>query len=76
MLPDHPPGRARRRPARPLLVEPSCSAISYANAHADPWLALQRADENLAIYDVIGGERTFLVAHLFRDTHPALLGAA
>ncbi|HWO26593.1 MAG TPA: protein kinase, partial [Kofleriaceae bacterium] len=46
-----------------------------SHAHDDPWAALQRAEENLAIFDVIGGERTFLVAHLFRGTNLAYLGA-
>ncbi|HWO20542.1 MAG TPA: protein kinase [Kofleriaceae bacterium] len=46
-----------------------------SHAHDDPWLALQCADENLAIFDVIGGERTFLVAHLFRGVNLSYLGA-
>ncbi|HWO25256.1 MAG TPA: hypothetical protein VNO30_41235, partial [Kofleriaceae bacterium] len=46
-----------------------------SHAHDDPWAALQRAEENLAIYDVIGGERTFLAAHLFRGINLAYLGA-
>ncbi|HWO26592.1 MAG TPA: hypothetical protein VNO30_48015, partial [Kofleriaceae bacterium] len=46
-----------------------------SHAHDDPWEALQRAEENLAIFDVIGGERTFLVSHLFRGMNLAYLGA-
>ncbi|HWO17248.1 MAG TPA: hypothetical protein VNO30_00670, partial [Kofleriaceae bacterium] len=46
-----------------------------SHAHDDPWAALQCAEENLAIYDVIGGERTFLVAHLYRGVNLAYLGA-
>ncbi len=41
-------------------------AMRAAYAHDDPWIALQHADENQAIYAVIGGERILLDAHLYR----------
>ncbi|HWO25255.1 MAG TPA: protein kinase [Kofleriaceae bacterium] len=50
-------------------------AVRSAYAHDDPWTALQRAEENLAILERIGGERTFLVAHLYRGITLAHLGA-
>ncbi|HWO20230.1 MAG TPA: protein kinase [Kofleriaceae bacterium] len=50
-------------------------AVRCAHAHDDPWTALQRAEENLAILEVIGGERNFLVTHLYRGMNLAYLGA-
>jgi eukaryotic-like serine/threonine-protein kinase len=50
-------------------------AIRGPHAHDDPWTALQRAEEGLAIFEVIGGERTFLVAHMYRGINLAHLGA-
>jgi hypothetical protein len=50
-------------------------ALRGADVHDDPWLALKRADENLAILEVIGGERPFLVTNLYRGMNLTYLGA-
>jgi tetratricopeptide (TPR) repeat protein len=46
-----------------------------AYAHEDPWLALKHSEENQAIFDVIGGERTFLNTRLFQGMNLWFLGA-
>ncbi|HWO22584.1 MAG TPA: protein kinase [Kofleriaceae bacterium] len=46
-----------------------------AYAHEDPWLGLQASEENRAIFDLIGGERTLLLAQLYRGLHLWYLGA-
>jgi hypothetical protein len=50
-------------------------AIRAAYAHEDPWLGLEHSEENQTIFDAIGGERTFLVTHLYRGMNFRLLGA-
>jgi hypothetical protein len=47
-----------------------------AYAHQDPWNALQHSDAAQAIFDVIGGERTFLNTQLFRGMNLWYLGAS
>jgi tetratricopeptide (TPR) repeat protein len=44
-------------------------------AHQDPWRALQHSDALQAIFDAIGGERTFLNTQLFRGVNLWYLGA-
>jgi eukaryotic-like serine/threonine-protein kinase len=46
-----------------------------AYAHEDPWLGLQHSEENRAIFDLIGGERTFVLAQLYRGLNLWHLGA-
>jgi tetratricopeptide (TPR) repeat protein len=43
-------------------------------AHDDPWLGLQHSRENQAIAATIGGERTFLIAHMFLGLNLWFLG--
>jgi eukaryotic-like serine/threonine-protein kinase len=50
-------------------------AFRGAHAHDDPWLALQCGEENLALLEVIGGERNFLGTHLYQGMNLAYLGA-
>jgi eukaryotic-like serine/threonine-protein kinase len=50
-------------------------AMRGSYAHDDPWTALQRADENQALSDVIGGEQFFLLTQLYRGMNLAYLGA-
>jgi eukaryotic-like serine/threonine-protein kinase len=45
-------------------------------AHEDPWLGLVRGEENLAIYEVIGGEHNLLLAQLFLGANRFFLGAS
>jgi eukaryotic-like serine/threonine-protein kinase len=41
-------------------------AMRWSSAHDDPWSSLQHGDENQAIFELIGGERNYLVATLYR----------
>jgi len=45
------------------------------HAHGDPWLGLQHSEENRAIFDLIGGERTFMLTQLYRGLNLWHLGA-
>jgi eukaryotic-like serine/threonine-protein kinase len=44
-------------------------------AHEDPWQGLQHSNENQALFELLGGERIFLNAHLFGGLNLWFLGA-
>jgi tetratricopeptide (TPR) repeat protein len=50
-------------------------ALRGSYAHDDPWIALRYSEAIREIYDITGGERTFLNLHLFRGMNLWFLGA-